>query len=131
MKIKFIARPLGRPEYKIGDEIEFNGPIDEGYARKYIARGWAEDISPKVSVAEVESTEADDAAAAAAAEATRLQAEADKLAERAAVVIPDNVAELPFADLRALAVQLTDETIRSKDDAIKAIEVEANRRAAS
>ncbi|PWJ93538.1 hypothetical protein C8D77_101217 [Mesorhizobium loti] len=128
MKIKFTAKPLGRPEFKIGQELEFHGR-DEAYGRKYIDRGWAEDITPPVSVTEVQSTEADEAAAAAAAEAARLQAEADKLKARSEVVIPDDVAELSFVDLRALAVQLTDEPIRSKDDAIKAIEIEANRRA--
>ncbi len=42
MKIRFLERPLGRPEYQKGQTCEFNGAIDEGYARKYIARGWAE-----------------------------------------------------------------------------------------
>jgi hypothetical protein len=130
MKIKFTAKPLGRPEYKIGNEVEFNGRIDEGYARKYIARGWAEDITPPVSVADVETTEANDAALAAAAEAARLQAEAEKLATRTAVVIPDNWNELPYPELRALAASLTDDTVRSKDDITAAIQAELQRRAA-
>ncbi|MCA0032748.1 hypothetical protein [Mesorhizobium sp. B263B2A] len=131
MKIKFTARPLGgRPEYKIGDEVEFNGRVEEAYAQKYIDRGWAEDISPKVSVAEAETSEADEAAAEAAAEAARLQAEADKLAERAAVEIPDDWSKLPYVDQRALAASLTDETVRSKDDIAAVINAELQRRAA-
>ncbi len=47
MKIKFTEAPKGR-DHKIGDVVEFNGPIPEGYARKYIARGWAEEyVEPK------------------------------------------------------------------------------------
>lgn len=129
MKIKFIAKPLGRPEYKVGDEVEFTGRVEEGYAQKYVGRGWAEDISPKVSTAEVEATEADDAAAKAKEEADRLQAEADKLAARAAVEIPDDWADLPYAEQRTLAASLTDETVRSKDDIAAVIEAEIKRRA--
>lgn len=42
MKIKFLETPKGRPEYKKGETYEFNGAIEEIYARKYLARGWAE-----------------------------------------------------------------------------------------
>lgn len=41
MKIKFTEAPKGRA-YKAGDIVEFKGKIDEGYALKYISRGWAE-----------------------------------------------------------------------------------------
>jgi hypothetical protein len=40
MKIKFIEAPKGR-DFKVGDIVELNGPLNEGYARKYINRGWA------------------------------------------------------------------------------------------
>ncbi len=47
MKIKFNVAPKAR-DYKVGDVVEFNGPIPEGYARKYINRGWAEEyVEPK------------------------------------------------------------------------------------
>lgn len=42
MKIRFIANPPARPEYKKGDVVEFNGPVEESYAKKFLARGWAE-----------------------------------------------------------------------------------------
>lgn len=47
MKIKFTEAPKGR-SYKAGEVVEFAGPVPEGYARKYIARGWAEEyVEPK------------------------------------------------------------------------------------
>jgi hypothetical protein len=45
MKIRFVQPPKGGRSFKVGDEAEFNGPIEEGYARKYIARGWAIDVT--------------------------------------------------------------------------------------
>jgi hypothetical protein len=59
----------------------------------------------------------------------REKAEAEALlAARGAVVIPG---ELPtkFEDMREIAVQLTDETVKSKDDALAAINAEIARRA--
>ena len=43
MKIKFTEAPPGR-DYKAGDVAEFNGSVPEGYARKYVARGWAVEV---------------------------------------------------------------------------------------
>ncbi len=43
MKIKFIESPKGR-DYKIGEEVDFVGHIQEAYARKFIDRGWAEEV---------------------------------------------------------------------------------------
>lgn len=48
MKIKFKQRHAvvqgdGRgPVYNAGDVVSFDGPVNETYARKYIARGYAE-----------------------------------------------------------------------------------------
>ncbi len=47
MKIKFVQRPGGGRDFKVGDEADFNGRIEEGYARKYIDRGWAEEVVEK------------------------------------------------------------------------------------
>jgi len=53
MKIKFIMQPTGgRREFKVGDIVEFNGPVPEGYARKYIDRGWAEKAGQSEAVTE-------------------------------------------------------------------------------
>lgn len=42
MKVRMLETPKGRLQYLKGETYEFNGPIEEGYARKFIARGWAE-----------------------------------------------------------------------------------------
>ena len=52
MKIKFIEAPPAR-EYKAGEVVEFNGFVAEGYARKYILRGWAVEYVEPVKVAPV------------------------------------------------------------------------------
>lgn len=130
MKIKFVEVAKGGRDFKKGDEVEFVGRIEEGYARKYIDRGWAIDISPKVSEATVATTEADEAAATAQAEADRLQAEADKLAARHAIEIPDDWQDLPWFSMRSLAASLTDDPVKTKEDAAAAIQDEIDRRAA-
>lgn len=56
--------------------------------------------------------------------------EAEKLAARAAVVVPEAWAELAWDDLRPLAAQLTDAAVRSKEDAANAITAELERRKA-
>ncbi len=40
MKIEFVQTAKGR-DFKVGDIVEFKGMVEEGYAQKYIARGWA------------------------------------------------------------------------------------------
>ena len=40
MKLKFVEAPKGR-HYKVGEVVDFTGPVAEGYARKYMDRGWA------------------------------------------------------------------------------------------
>lgn len=102
MKIKFVQRPSGGRDYEVGEEVEFAGRVEEGYAQKFIDRGWAVDISPKVSEATAEEVEAQRLADEAAAEAQRL---------------------------RPLASSVTDGVVKSKDDAAKAIETELKRRA--
>ncbi len=42
MKIRMLATPKGRAEYQKGEVYDFNGAIEEGYALKFIDRGWAE-----------------------------------------------------------------------------------------
>lgn len=53
MKLKFIATAKGR-DWKVGDTADFNdkSDVEMSYARKYIARGWAEDITPAGKAAE-------------------------------------------------------------------------------
>lgn len=44
MRIRFIEVPTGR-DYKVGQEAEFKGFVEESYARKFISRGWAIDVT--------------------------------------------------------------------------------------
>lgn len=43
--------------------------------------------------------------------------------------IPEGWRDLPWPALRSLAAKVSDETVRSKDDAVAAIEIEIERRA--
>lgn len=43
MKIKFIQAPKGR-DYKVGETVDFKGPVEQTYAMKFIQRGWAEPV---------------------------------------------------------------------------------------
>lgn len=49
MKIRFVEKPPGR-DYAVGHVEEFNGPVPEGYAQKYINRGWAVDVTDEKPV---------------------------------------------------------------------------------
>ncbi len=44
MRIRFIEVPIGR-DYKVGQVVEFNGAVEQTYARKFITRGWAVDVA--------------------------------------------------------------------------------------
>lgn len=50
MKIKFlkphkVQQGDGQgPRYSVGEEVSFDGPVAETYARKYIERGLAEEV---------------------------------------------------------------------------------------
>ncbi|XUM25122.1 hypothetical protein ACRAVF_33855 (plasmid) [Bradyrhizobium oligotrophicum S58] len=89
MKIKFLVEPKGRSEYKAGAVVDFRGKVEEGYARKYIERGWAERIDrskPAVDAeADVKATAdqaKDDAEAKAKADAdAKMKADADAKAK--------------------------------------------------
>lgn len=56
MKIRFVKTPEGgrKADFKVGDELDLVGPINEGYARKYIDRGWAEEVKPEPVAASAE-----------------------------------------------------------------------------
>lgn len=110
MKIRFLTEPKGR-DYKKGQVVEFKSSVELTYARKFIARGWAEEIDE----------------AAELASAQRAAAER-RLAERASIEIPENYADLPLIELRALAGKFSDGPIKSKDDATAVIAAELNRR---
>jgi hypothetical protein len=53
MKIRFVCSPIGRPEYRIGNEVEFNGSVQKTFARKYIERGWAVEVERSTGLAAI------------------------------------------------------------------------------
>jgi hypothetical protein len=76
VKIQFTVKPKGR-HYQAGEVVDFTGWVEEGYAKKYIARGWAvpyDDSAERAAAAEAKAKA--DAEAAAEAEA-KAKAEAD------------------------------------------------------
>ena len=119
MKIRFIVSPPGRPEYKKGDVREFNGRIEEGYARKYVARGWAEEVVEAPAVLERPPLP------------ERRPEPQPELIERGPVEIPENYADLSSAELRALAERLTGAKYSNKTDALAVIRAEIEQRAAA
>lgn len=134
MKIKFdrthrVTQGDGKgPVYEAGKTYEFSGIVGEGYGRKYVARGLAHEVSEKQTTIDMARSEQADRNLA---DAERRAQEAAKLAERGQVEIPDNVDDLPWSELRALASKLTDETIHNKAEALSAITAERGRRAIS
>lgn len=86
MKITMLATPKGRPEFKKGETYDFNGAVEESYARKFIARGWAEPADKSAEKAAREDRERKEAEARAAAEqAAKEKAEAEEKARAKAV----------------------------------------------
>ncbi|MCP1832826.1 hypothetical protein [Bradyrhizobium sp. USDA 4545] len=79
MKIKMLETPKGRPEFQKGQTYEFkDGTSEESYARKFIARGWAEPVDKAAEKAAREDQERAAAEAKAAAEqAAKDKAEAE------------------------------------------------------
>lgn len=114
-KITFIVdhTPKGqaadRPTYKAGETYD----LEQSYAEKYKRLGFA----------------VDEAAAKAKAKAERAQASyVAKLEARGKVLIPADLTLLEPRALIDLASSLSDDAVRNKDDAVKAIDAELARR---
>lgn len=122
MKIRFVQSHAVKqgdgkgPKYEKDQVVDFKGAVEETYARKYIRLGLA--------------VEEDGRSTRAAATTKSDDGDAAKLAERSAVLIPDEFAKLQYAELQALAEKLTDRKVNGKNDAIAVIEAELKRRAA-
>lgn len=122
MKIKFIEQHIIRGETRADDMVyekdqvvDFKGRVEETYARAYIERGHA-----------VEHDEAAERARAKAdAEAAKAAA---KLEARSKVIIPEDLSKLSASDVIKLAQSLSDDQIKTPDDALKAIGAEQVRR---
>lgn len=122
MKIKFteqhIIRGQTRAEdvtYEKDEVKDFKGKVEETYARAYVERGYAVEVD---EAAERARTKADAEAAKAAA----------RLDARSKIAIPGDLSKVADADLIKLAQSLTDDQVKTKDEALKAIEAETARR---
>lgn len=124
-KITFIVdyTPQGhapdRPTYKGGETYD----LHISYAEKYVRLGLAKDFDPVAAKAK--------AAAAARAKAEQEAADrmAAKLEQRGKVMIPADLSLLEWPGLRELAQSLSDDQIKDRDAALKAINAELARRA--
>ncbi|RVD44202.1 hypothetical protein EN742_02945 [Mesorhizobium sp. M4A.F.Ca.ET.020.02.1.1] len=125
MKLRFIKKAPGRPEYQVGKIYDFDGPVAKTYADKYIEREWAVEVGKKQAAATVENADVGGQAKQASDDDA-----GDQTVDRSNIEIPDNWNELPASDLRTLADSLSDTPTRNKAEAIAAIETELARRAA-
>jgi hypothetical protein len=133
MKLRFIQRALGRPEYQVGKIYDFNGQVEEGYAAKYIDRGWAVEVgggkkqdAPADAGGDVKDNKTDEGGKDPSEGG---DGQADTI-DRGTINIPEGWADLPAADLRTLADSVADAPTKNKAEAVAAIEAEIARRAA-
>jgi hypothetical protein len=122
MKVKFveqhIIRGQTRPEdvvYEKDQVVDFKGKVEETYARAYIERGHAVEFD---EAAERARAKADIDAVRAAA----------KIEARGKIAIPDDLSKLNDGDLIKLGQSVSDDPVKTKDDALAAINVEIARR---
>lgn len=123
MKIQFVQQHIVRGEtrdkdvvYEKDQVVDFGKDrVDNSYAQAYIDRGYAVEVNEA----------AERARAKADAEATRTAA---KIEARGKVVIPDDLSKLAAADVIKLAQSLSDDQIKTPDEALKAIDAEKARR---
>lgn len=122
MKIKFIEQHIVRGQtraedvtYEKDQVVDFKGRVEETYARAYIERGHAVEFDEAAEKARAKA-EADAAKAAA------------KIEARGKVAIPGDLSKVADADLIKLGQSLSDDQVKTKDDALKAIEAETARR---
>lgn len=112
------------PTYKAGEIYD----LERSYAEKYKRLGLAVDFDPKAAREREQQQRRVEADRKAAEEAAVLAA---KLEGRGKILIPADLSILDWPALRDLAQSLSDEEIKSKNDAYKAIEVEKARRSAT
>jgi hypothetical protein len=122
MKIKFIEQHIVRGQTRAEDVVfekdqivDFKGRVEETYARAYVERGYA--------------VEYDEAAERARAKAEAETAKtAARLEGRGKIAIPDDLSQIAAGDVIKLAQSLSDDQIKTPDEALKAIETEKARR---
>lgn len=123
MKIQFvqqhIVRGETRPEdvvYEKGQLVDFGKDrVTNSYALAYIERGYA-----------VEFDEAADRASKK--NETEVAAKAARLVARGKLTIPADLSKLKDPEIVELGQSLSDDLVKNKDDALKAIDAERARR---
>jgi hypothetical protein len=123
MKIQFIQQHIVRGQtreedvtYEEGQIADFGKDrVGNTYAQAYIERGYAVEVDEAADRAR-EKTRADAARATA-----RLEA-------RGRIAIPSDVLNLKDTDVIQLGQSLSDDPVKTKDDALRAIETEKVRR---
>ncbi|EJN11843.1 hypothetical protein PMI42_04858 [Bradyrhizobium sp. YR681] len=129
MKVKMLVTPPGgRREFEKGETYD----LEESYAKKFISRSWAE---PADKAAERAAKEEQERSAATAKAKTEQEARdkaaaqlAARLEARGKIMIPADISNLSAGDVIKLAQSLSDDQIKTPDDAMKAIETEKARR---
>lgn len=123
MKIQFTQQHIVRGEtrakdvvYEEGQVVDFGKDrVDNSYALAYIERGYA--------------VEFDDAAADKNRDKIRNDAKlVAKLESRGKILIPADLQTLSDPDLIRLGQSLSDDQVKTKEDALKAIDAERTRR---
>jgi len=126
-KVTFIVdhTPQGhapdRPSYKKDKSYD----LHISYAEKYKSRGLAVDFDEKAERERRKQQERAEAERKAAEDAAAL---AVKLEARGKILIPADLAILDWLALRDLAQSLSEDQIKNKDAALKAVETELARR---
>lgn len=132
MKLRFLQKAPGRPEYQVGKIYDFDGPVAKTYADKYISREWAVEV---VGGKKPDAADTGDGGPTAPADNGGNSGPGDaggpsNQVDRGAITIAEGWADLPAADLRALADSVADAPTKNKAEAVAAIEAELARRAA-
>jgi hypothetical protein len=123
MKIQFVQEHIVRGETRAEDVVYAKDQVVDfgkdrvanSYAQAYIERGYAVEIDEVAEKARKKNE------AEVAAKAARLEA-------RGKIAIPFDLSKLKDAEIVELGQSLSDEMVKNKDDAFKAIEAEKSRR---
>ncbi|MCK1536873.1 MULTISPECIES: hypothetical protein [unclassified Bradyrhizobium] len=121
MKIQFVQQHIVRGETRAEDVVyekdrvvDFGKDrVDNSYAQAYVDRGYAVEL---------------DQAGDRGRGKSDVSRAASKLEARGKIVLPDDLSKVTDGDLINLGQSVSDDQVKTKDDALKAIETEKARR---
>ncbi|MGY3366172.1 hypothetical protein ACVWZL_003297 [Bradyrhizobium sp. GM2.4] len=121
MKIQFVQQHIVRGETRAEDVVyekdrvvDFGKDrVDNSYAQAYVDRGYALEL---------------DQAGDRGRGKSDVSRAASKLEARGKIVLPDDLSKVTDGDLINLGQSVSDDQVKTKDDALKAIETEKARR---